>query len=409
MAARSSACSAPGARTGSTSRCGEAWRRGVVLCGLSAGSLCWFSEAVTAFHGTPQAVEGLGLLPHSNCVHYDGEPCRRQEYRRFIRDGMCAGYAADDGAALHFVGTDLHRVVASRPGKRGWRVALRGDRVVERKLATVDLGAPLRAASREDHPRPGRRWVHRPAGRPGARRARAAAGGQPGAADPLPAHRQRRPARPDRGASTPPSATVRASRRCSRSFAWATCAARCATSSSPRTSSTSAAARCATCWPSGRSHGLDRMLRDAWERGVVLAGLSAGAMCWMRGGVTTSSGAPEPTPGLGPAARVAVRARRHRAGAPRGLPGRGGRRDPAAGVARRRRRRPALPRHASSSASSRRGRGRGPRASTSSTARSSSVPIEPDLIAPAPRGVAGRRARAARAARERATAGAADR
>jgi len=121
----------------------EAWRRGLVLCGLSAGSLCWFAEAVTAFHGPPQRIDGLGLLPHSNCVHYDDEPCRRQEYRRFVRDGMCAGYAADDGAALHFVGTDLHRVVASRPGKRGWRVALRGDRVVERKLPTVDLGAPL--------------------------------------------------------------------------------------------------------------------------------------------------------------------------------------------------------------------------------------------------------------------------
>jgi len=121
----------------------EAHRRGIVLCGLSAGSLCWFAESVSAFHGAPEQVHGLGLLPHSNCVHYDGEPCRRQEYRRFVRDGMCAGYAADDGAALHFVGTDLHRVVASRPGKRGWRVALRGDRVVERKLPTVDLGAPL--------------------------------------------------------------------------------------------------------------------------------------------------------------------------------------------------------------------------------------------------------------------------
>jgi hypothetical protein len=79
-------------------------------------------------------------------VHYDGEPARRQEYRRFVRDGMCPGYAADDGAALHFVGTDLYRVVASRPGKRGWHVALRGDRVVERKLATVDLGAPVALA-----------------------------------------------------------------------------------------------------------------------------------------------------------------------------------------------------------------------------------------------------------------------
>ncbi len=38
----------------------EAWERGVVLCGLSAGSLCWFAEAVTAFHGPPQAVTRAG-------------------------------------------------------------------------------------------------------------------------------------------------------------------------------------------------------------------------------------------------------------------------------------------------------------------------------------------------------------
>ncbi len=51
----------------------ECWQRGIVLCGLSAGSLCWFSQAVTAFHGPPMAIDGLGFLPWSNCVHYDGE------------------------------------------------------------------------------------------------------------------------------------------------------------------------------------------------------------------------------------------------------------------------------------------------------------------------------------------------
>ena len=40
-----------------------------MICGLSAGSLCWFAEAVTAFHGPPRRVKGLGLLPYSNCVH----------------------------------------------------------------------------------------------------------------------------------------------------------------------------------------------------------------------------------------------------------------------------------------------------------------------------------------------------
>jgi dipeptidase E len=48
-----------------------------------------------------------------------------------------------------------------------------------------------------------------------------------------------------------------------------------------------------------RAHGLDRLLVRAWERGTILAGLSAGAMCWFQGGVTRSSGPPQPIGGLG--------------------------------------------------------------------------------------------------------------
>jgi dipeptidase E len=100
----------------------RAWQRGTVLCGLSAGSLCWFQEAITAFHGSATRIEGLGLLPWSNCVHYDGEPGRRAEYLAGVEDGMTPGYAADDGAALHFVGSELDRVVSSRPGALAYRV-----------------------------------------------------------------------------------------------------------------------------------------------------------------------------------------------------------------------------------------------------------------------------------------------
>jgi peptidase E len=120
----------------------EAWQAGVVLCGLSAGSLCWFSEAVTGFHGAPRKVEGLGLLPFSNCVHYEpGDSGRRLAYHSFLRGGMRPGYAAEDGAALHFVGADLHRVVASRPHARGYRLHSLGDRVVEMRIGTTYLDA----------------------------------------------------------------------------------------------------------------------------------------------------------------------------------------------------------------------------------------------------------------------------
>jgi peptidase E len=48
-----------------------------------------------------------------------------------------------------------------------------------------------------------------------------------------------------------------------------------------------------------REHGVDVAMRTAWERGVVLAGLSAGAICWFEGGVSMSGGTPEAVAGLG--------------------------------------------------------------------------------------------------------------
>jgi dipeptidase E len=118
----------------------EAWERGVLLCGLSAGSLCWFREGVSTFHGPPERVKGLGLLPWSNTVHYSSEPERRNALFDSLRQGMAPAYAADDGAALHFVGDEVAQVVASRPGARAYRIEAHHGHVVTTQLATRYLG-----------------------------------------------------------------------------------------------------------------------------------------------------------------------------------------------------------------------------------------------------------------------------
>ena len=112
-----------------------------MLCGPSAGSLCWFEEALSAFHGAPRRVRGLGLLPHSNCVHYDAEHDRRPEYHRFVRDGMLSGFAVEDGVALHFRRSRLARVVSSRPDGHAYRVERCGRSVQETALDVAYLGA----------------------------------------------------------------------------------------------------------------------------------------------------------------------------------------------------------------------------------------------------------------------------
>jgi dipeptidase E len=130
----------------------ECWANGAILCGGSAGSLCWFEEAVTAFHGPPERVVGMGLLPFSNCVHYDAEPERSVEFRDFVANGMVEGFGADDGCALHFVGTELHEVVTSRPKAKAYRVERRRTgKVVQtamrgRYLGTTAIVPALAAA-----------------------------------------------------------------------------------------------------------------------------------------------------------------------------------------------------------------------------------------------------------------------
>ena len=122
----------------------RAWARGVVMCGLSAGSLCWFEQGLTAFHGEQGLpVAGLGLLMGSNAVHYDKEARRRPDFQAAIAAGMAPGWGADDGAALHFVGPRLARVVSSRPHAGAYRVEAVGGEAVESPLATEYLGAPV--------------------------------------------------------------------------------------------------------------------------------------------------------------------------------------------------------------------------------------------------------------------------
>jgi peptidase E len=119
-----------------------AWRAGAVLCGVSAGMLCWFEAGVTdSFGGGVAALpDGLGLLPGSACPHYDGEALRRPTYQGLVAHGFPAGYAADDGAALHFVGSELVEAVSSRPDAAAYRVELRDGQVAEERLATRYLG-----------------------------------------------------------------------------------------------------------------------------------------------------------------------------------------------------------------------------------------------------------------------------
>ena len=103
----------------------ECWEQGVVLSGVSAGSICWHVGGPTDSYG-PQlrpALGGLALLPYGNGVHYDSEAQRRPLLHRLVADEtLPTSYATDDGVGLVYEGTELVEAVADRPGVAAYRV-----------------------------------------------------------------------------------------------------------------------------------------------------------------------------------------------------------------------------------------------------------------------------------------------
>lgn len=129
----------------------SAYEQGTVLAGSSAGMNCWFEASVTDSFDLARldgVRDGLGLLAGSACPHYDGEAERRPTYHRLVAAGFPAGYAAEDGVALHFVDERLAEAVAQRPGARAFAVSLAGgdvteDEIVPRYLVSGGRDVPV--------------------------------------------------------------------------------------------------------------------------------------------------------------------------------------------------------------------------------------------------------------------------
>jgi len=117
----------------------QAWERGTVLAGLSAGAMCWLQGGITRSSGPPEPIAGLSILEGSLTVHADGEPERLPAWLASVRDGtLPGGWALDDGVGLLFRGERPDRAVSSRPGAGAQRVdAIEGE--LMRKRVDVEL------------------------------------------------------------------------------------------------------------------------------------------------------------------------------------------------------------------------------------------------------------------------------
>src|SRR6476661_9675233 len=113
------------------------WEAGVVLAGVSAGSICWFEGGTTDSFGPElrAVTNGLGFLPYGNGVHYDSEARRRPLVHQLVADGtLPVTHCTDDGVGLVYRGTELVEAVSEQAGKAAYVVSRDGDTAVEETI-----------------------------------------------------------------------------------------------------------------------------------------------------------------------------------------------------------------------------------------------------------------------------------
>ena len=130
----------------------SAYSRGAVLCGVSAGAICWFDRGHSdsmSFYSPDDwsyiAVTGMGLLPGLACPHYNGDTDgvpRRQDYHDMLIRKGGNGLAIDNDCAVAFT-DDGYRVIAASPGAGSYSLHVRRGSVVERALPVMSHYLPM--------------------------------------------------------------------------------------------------------------------------------------------------------------------------------------------------------------------------------------------------------------------------
>jgi dipeptidase E len=105
----------------------KALDKGMVLSGLSSGSICWFRSGISDSRrfNNPDAdfikVSGLGFIHAAHSPHYDVEKDRRPGLKKIMKKTSGVAIALDNCCAIEFVG-DTYRIITSKPGPKAYKV-----------------------------------------------------------------------------------------------------------------------------------------------------------------------------------------------------------------------------------------------------------------------------------------------
>ena len=119
----------------------DAYDRGVVMSGVSAGAICWFEGGLTdSWASDLKMMECMNFIPGNCAPHYDEEPERRPATKKFLENkSIDFMYGIEGGAALHFIDEMPNSTIRFKKNKNAYKVTFDGKKINEIPYENKDL------------------------------------------------------------------------------------------------------------------------------------------------------------------------------------------------------------------------------------------------------------------------------
>ena len=118
----------------------SAGENGTILCGISAGAICWHSfgnsdsRKFTSNSKQLIKVTGLGFIPALYCPHYNVEKTRQKDLKRMMKTTKGVALAFDNCTALK-IDDENYQVLKSKDKAKAWKCYWSKGEYVKKELS----------------------------------------------------------------------------------------------------------------------------------------------------------------------------------------------------------------------------------------------------------------------------------
>ncbi len=119
----------------------RAYNKGVIMCGVSAGAICWFTSGITdSWDNKLKILPCMDFIPGTCCPHYDEEESRIPYVKKILKEQKLINcIAIEGGSAMHFINGKPFKNVSFKRNKNSYDVFYSNHQFIQKTYMTIQL------------------------------------------------------------------------------------------------------------------------------------------------------------------------------------------------------------------------------------------------------------------------------